>query len=73
MEYTFILLLVKNAPFSLAHVHVVALKYVTLIFQVYRGVSSPADISMDISKLIQTVSISPTSFRDGVVLTLDST
>ncbi|KAI5564509.1 hypothetical protein POPTR_014G079700v4 [Populus trichocarpa] len=40
---------------------------------VYRGVSSPADISMDISKLIQTVSISPTSFRDGVILTLDST
>lgn len=40
---------------------------------VYRGVSSPADISMDISKLIQTLNISPTSFRDGVMLTLDLT
>ncbi|KAJ6679633.1 putative proteinD(P)-BINDING ROSSMANN-FOLD SUPERFAMILY PROTEIN [Salix purpurea] len=39
---------------------------------VYRGVSSPADISMDISKLIQTLNISPTSFRDGVILTLES-
>uniref|UniRef100_A0A6N2MGV5 RmlD-like substrate binding domain-containing protein n=1 Tax=Salix viminalis TaxID=40686 RepID=A0A6N2MGV5_SALVM len=38
---------------------------------VYRGVSSPADISMDISKLIQTLNISPTSFRDGVMLTLE--
>ncbi|CAH8361173.1 unnamed protein product [Eruca vesicaria subsp. sativa] len=36
------------------------------------GVVSPADISMDISKLIQTLEISPTSFKDGVRLTLQS-
>ncbi|KDP28667.1 hypothetical protein JCGZ_14438 [Jatropha curcas] len=35
-----------------------------------RGVVSPADISMDISKLIQTLNILPTPFRDGVKLTL---
>uniref|UniRef100_A0A7N0ZQT3 RmlD-like substrate binding domain-containing protein n=1 Tax=Kalanchoe fedtschenkoi TaxID=63787 RepID=A0A7N0ZQT3_KALFE len=37
---------------------------------VNRGVNSPADISMDITKLIQTVNVSPTSFRDSVKLTL---
>ncbi|WCJ23169.1 NAD(P)-binding Rossmann-fold superfamily protein [Euphorbia peplus] len=37
-----------------------------------RGVLSPADISMDISKLIQTVNVLPTSFKDGVKLTLES-
>uniref|UniRef100_A0A5B7A908 Putative methionine adenosyltransferase 2 subunit beta isoform X1 n=1 Tax=Davidia involucrata TaxID=16924 RepID=A0A5B7A908_DAVIN len=37
-----------------------------------RGVKSPADISMDITKLVQTLDISPTSFRDGVRLTLAS-
>ncbi|VVB06816.1 unnamed protein product [Arabis nemorensis] len=37
-----------------------------------RGVVSPADISMDITKLIQTLKISPTSFKDGVRLTLES-
>ncbi|CAA7017368.1 unnamed protein product [Microthlaspi erraticum] len=37
-----------------------------------RGVVSPADISMDITKLIQTLEISPTSFKDGVRLTLQS-
>lgn len=37
-----------------------------------RGVVSPADISMDITKLIQTLHISPTSFKDGVRLTLQS-
>ncbi|KAG7553442.1 NAD(P)-binding domain superfamily [Arabidopsis thaliana x Arabidopsis arenosa] len=37
-----------------------------------RGVVSPADISMDITKLIQTLEISPTSFKDGVRLTLES-
>ncbi|KAL0846036.1 hypothetical protein Bca101_019282 [Brassica carinata] len=37
-----------------------------------RGVVSPADISMDITKLIQTLDISPTSFKDGVILTLQS-
>ncbi|KAL0712350.1 hypothetical protein Bca4012_019328 [Brassica carinata] len=37
-----------------------------------RGVVSPADISMDITKLIQTLDISPTSFEDGVRLTLQS-
>lgn len=35
-----------------------------------RGVKSPADISMDITKLIQTLGISPISYRDGVRLTL---
>ncbi|ESQ37708.1 hypothetical protein EUTSA_v10028798mg [Eutrema salsugineum] len=37
-----------------------------------RGVVSPSDISMDITKLIQTLEISPTSFKDGVSLTLES-
>lgn len=37
-----------------------------------RGVKSPADISMDITKLVQTLGISPISFRDGVRLTLAS-
>ncbi|XP_010419602.1 PREDICTED: methionine adenosyltransferase 2 subunit beta-like [Camelina sativa] len=37
-----------------------------------RGVVSPADISMDITKLIQTLEFSPTSFKDGVRLTLES-
>ncbi|XP_034708392.1 methionine adenosyltransferase 2 subunit beta [Vitis riparia] len=37
-----------------------------------RGVKSPVDISMDITKLIQTLHISPTSFRAGVQLTLES-
>ncbi|KAL3814859.1 hypothetical protein ACJIZ3_016127 [Penstemon smallii] len=36
-----------------------------------RGVKSPADISMDITKLIQTLGISPVSYTKGVSLTLD--
>ncbi|KAL0412002.1 UNVERIFIED_CONTAM: dTDP-4-dehydrorhamnose reductase [Sesamum latifolium] len=36
-----------------------------------RGVKSPSDISMDITKLIQTIGISPTSYMDGVRLTLE--
>ncbi|KAK6920168.1 RmlD-like substrate binding domain [Dillenia turbinata] len=39
---------------------------------VNRGVLSPADISMDISKLIQTLNISPIHFIDGVRLTLSA-
>nr|XP_027192871.1 methionine adenosyltransferase 2 subunit beta isoform X2 [Cicer arietinum] len=35
-----------------------------------RGVKSPADISMDITRLIQTLQINPVSFKDGVKLTL---
>ncbi|XP_059458889.1 uncharacterized protein LOC132188452 [Corylus avellana] len=35
-----------------------------------RGVKSPADISMNITKLVQTLNISPVSFKDGVKLTL---
>lgn len=35
-----------------------------------RGVKSPSDISMDITKLIDTLGISPVTFRDGVRLTL---
>ncbi|KAD4178070.1 hypothetical protein E3N88_26661 [Mikania micrantha] len=37
-----------------------------------RGVKSPADISMDISKLIQTLEFTPTSFEDGVKLTINT-
>ncbi|KAF3441296.1 hypothetical protein FNV43_RR15209 [Rhamnella rubrinervis] len=37
-----------------------------------RGVKSPADISMDITKLVQAVGVSPVSFKDGVRLTLAS-
>ncbi|MBA0802272.1 hypothetical protein Gohar_012588 [Gossypium harknessii] len=35
-----------------------------------RGVKSPADISMDITKLVQKLNICPTPFKDGVKLTL---
>ncbi|KAJ1392608.1 RmlD-like substrate binding domain [Sesbania bispinosa] len=35
-----------------------------------RGVKSPADISMDITRLVQTLNIHPVSFKDGVRLTL---
>ncbi|XP_059651455.1 uncharacterized protein LOC132299043 [Cornus florida] len=35
-----------------------------------RGVKSPSDISMDITKLVKTLDSSPISFRDGVRLTL---
>ncbi|KAK7349548.1 hypothetical protein VNO77_06999 [Canavalia gladiata] len=35
-----------------------------------RGVKSPADISMDITRLVQTLGICPVSFKDGVRLTL---
>ncbi|XP_073125696.1 uncharacterized protein [Henckelia pumila] len=35
-----------------------------------RGVKSPADISMDITKLIQTLGVTPTSYAEGVTLTL---
>ncbi|KAI3701157.1 hypothetical protein L2E82_45803 [Cichorium intybus] len=37
-----------------------------------RGVKSPSDISMDISKMIQTLDFKPTCFEDGVKLTIDS-
>ncbi|CAL1399054.1 unnamed protein product [Linum trigynum] len=36
-----------------------------------RGVSSPADISMDISNLVQALGIRPTPFQDGVKSTLE--
>ncbi|XP_077223819.1 NAD(P)-binding Rossmann-fold superfamily protein [Tasmannia lanceolata] len=39
---------------------------------VTRGVASPADISMDISRLVQTLGITPVSFKDGVRLTLET-
>lgn len=35
-----------------------------------RGVMSPADISMDITKLVQTLNIHPVTYKDGVKLTL---
>lgn len=41
-----------------------------LLLQVDRGVRSPADISMDITKLVQTLKVHPVSFEDGVRLTL---
>lgn len=37
-----------------------------------RGVKSPSDISMDISKLVETLGISPTPFKDAVKSTLES-
>ncbi|CAN1308660.1 Methionine adenosyltransferase 2 subunit beta [Linum perenne] len=37
-----------------------------------RGVRSPADISMDVSKLVQELGIRPTTFKDGVKCTLDN-
>ena len=40
--------------------------------QVDRGVKSPCDISMDITKLVQTTGISPTCFAEGVRLTLEA-
>ncbi|CAL5020331.1 unnamed protein product [Urochloa decumbens] len=39
---------------------------------VNRGVASPSDISMDITKLTQLLSIKPISFQDGVRATLDA-
>ncbi|CAN4125718.1 unnamed protein product [Withania somnifera] len=39
---------------------------------VHRGVKSPADISMDITRLMQTLNMSPTAFMDGVKLTLEA-
>ncbi|RCV09028.1 hypothetical protein SETIT_1G374100v2 [Setaria italica] len=39
---------------------------------VNRGVASPSDISMDITKLTQMLSIKPISFQDGVRATLDA-
>lgn len=41
-----------------------------MILQVDRGVQSPADISMDITKLVQTLDIDPVTYKDGVKLTL---
>lgn len=40
--------------------------------QVNRGVNSPADISMDISKLVRLLGVTPISFKDGVKLTLEN-
>ncbi|GMH21707.1 hypothetical protein Nepgr_023549 [Nepenthes gracilis] len=37
-----------------------------------RGVQSPSDISMDISKLVKTVGVTPIPFIEGVRLTLES-
>ncbi|KAG2655127.1 hypothetical protein PVAP13_1NG549900 [Panicum virgatum] len=39
---------------------------------VNRGVASPSDISMDITKLTQMLSIKPISFQDGVRATFDA-
>lgn len=38
---------------------------------VNRGITSPADISMDINRLVQVLGITPTPFKDGVRLTLE--
>nr|XP_016441662.1 PREDICTED: replication factor C subunit 4-like [Nicotiana tabacum] len=40
--------------------------------KVNHGVKSPVDISMDITRLIQTLNMSTTAFRDGVKLTLEA-
>lgn len=42
------------------------------VTQVNRGVASPPDISMDITKLTQILGIKPISFQDGVRSTLDA-
>lgn len=39
---------------------------------VNRGVASPADISMDVSKVVKLLGINLTPFKDGVQLTLES-
>ncbi|GAB4861809.1 hypothetical protein Ancab_037065 [Ancistrocladus abbreviatus] len=39
---------------------------------VNRGVRSPADISMDIGRLVETLSVSPVPYKEGVRLTLES-
>ncbi len=54
--------------FSLGTMHC----YDSLLFiiQVDRGVASPPDISMDITKLTQMLGIKPISFQDGVRATL---
>lgn len=41
-----------------------------MILQVDRGVMSPADISMDITKLVQTLNIHPVAYKDGAKLAL---
>ncbi|MQM08511.1 hypothetical protein Taro_041367 [Colocasia esculenta] len=41
-------------------------------FSVNRGVISPVDISMDVSRLIQELGVSLVSFKDGVQLTLEA-
>nr|XP_009787643.1 PREDICTED: replication factor C subunit 4-like [Nicotiana sylvestris] len=40
--------------------------------KVNRGIKSPVDISMDITRLIQTLNMSTTAFRDAVKLTLEA-
>ncbi|KAK8963926.1 hypothetical protein KSP40_PGU012395 [Platanthera guangdongensis] len=37
-----------------------------------RGVASPADISMDVSRLVRLLGINPISFKDGVRFTLEN-
>lgn len=39
---------------------------------VNRGVVSPADISMDVSKVVKLLGINLTPFKDGVQLTFES-
>lgn len=58
---------------AVAHVggHKTSLINPVSALSVDRGVNSPSDISMDITKLIQTVGISPITFTDGVRLTLE--
>jgi hypothetical protein len=58
-----------SSRLSLIVLYCDALKFF-IIFQVDRGVKSPADISMDITRLVQTLNINPVSFKDGVKLTL---
>lgn len=40
--------------------------------QINRGVVSPADISMDITRLVELLGKKPSSFHDGVKATLET-
>lgn len=59
---------------TVAHIRGYNTSLITLVSasSVDRGVRSPADISMDITRLVQTLRISPTPFKEGVRMTLEA-
>ncbi|XP_030533753.1 methionine adenosyltransferase 2 subunit beta isoform X3 [Rhodamnia argentea] len=59
---------------TVAHIRGYSTSLITLVSasSVDRGVRSPADISMDITRVVQTLRISPTPFKEGVRLTLEA-